>query len=48
MIVPCGRPFEGLHISEHMVNFHVRNAMAKLNAANKTDAVLRAAVMGLL
>jgi LuxR family transcriptional regulator len=37
-----------LHISERTVNFHVHNAMAKLNAANKTDAVLRAAVLGLL
>ncbi|MHB1281098.1 MAG: helix-turn-helix domain-containing protein [Acidithiobacillus sp.] len=28
-----------LHISERTVNFHVRNAMSKLNASNKTDAV---------
>ena len=39
---------EVLRISERTVNFHLRNAMAKLNAANKTEATLRAAVLGLL
>lgn len=37
-----------LNISERTVNFHVNNAMAKLNAANKTAAVILAAVLGLL
>ncbi|MGX2030057.1 autoinducer binding domain-containing protein [Methylocaldum gracile] len=37
-----------LNISERTVNFHVSNAMAKLNAANKTAAVILAAVFGLL
>jgi LuxR family transcriptional regulator len=37
-----------LQISERTVNFHVANAMAKLNAANKTAAVVRATVLGLL
>lgn len=44
----AGKIAEMLHISERTVNFHVHNAMAKLNATNKTDAVLRAAVLGLL
>lgn len=37
-----------LSISERTVNFHINNAMAKLNAANKTAAVILAAVLGLL
>lgn len=37
-----------LNISERTVNFHVGNTMTKLNAANKTAAVVRAAMLGLL
>ncbi|MBW9249973.1 MAG: hypothetical protein GJU72_13125 [Acidithiobacillus ferriphilus] len=33
-------------MSERTVNVHLRNAMAKLNAANKTEATLRAEVPG--
>lgn len=37
-----------LAISEHTVNFHIKNAVAKLHAANKTAAVVRAALLGML
>jgi LuxR family transcriptional regulator len=37
-----------LAVSEHTVNFHVKNAVFKLKAANKTAAVVRAAMLGLL
>lgn len=37
-----------LNISERTVNFHISNAITKLNAANKTAAVVLAAVLGLL
>lgn len=37
-----------LHISERTINFHIRNAIAKLDAPNKTSAAIRAAVLGLL
>lgn len=37
-----------LSISDHTVNFHVRNAVIKLQVANKTAAVVRAAMLGLL
>jgi len=37
-----------LAISVDTVNFHVRNATAKLGAANKTSAVVRAAMLGWL
>ena len=37
-----------LNISERTVNFHVNNALAKLGAANKTAAVIKASVLGLL
>lgn len=37
-----------LNISERTVNFHIGNAIAKLNAANKTGATVRAAMLGLL
>lgn len=37
-----------LNISERTVNFHISNAMAKLNAANKAAAVVRAAMLGML
>lgn len=39
---------EILVISVDTVNFHVKNAIHKLNAANKTAAVARAAMLGLL
>lgn len=39
---------ELMKLSERTVNFHARNAMTKLNAANKTAAVMRAAILGLL
>jgi len=37
-----------LSISENTVNFHVKNAVAKLQVANKTAAAVRAAMLGLL
>ncbi len=37
-----------LNITERTVNFHIGKAMAKLDAVNKTAAVLRAAMIGLL
>lgn len=37
-----------LSISDNTVNFHVKNAMVKLRSNNKTSAVVRAAMMGLL
>jgi LuxR family quorum-sensing system transcriptional regulator SolR len=37
-----------LGLSEATVNFHVRNACAKLGTSNKTAATVRAALMGLL
>lgn len=37
-----------LNLSERTVNFHVANAMAKLNCANKTAATVKAAVLGIL
>jgi LuxR family quorum-sensing system transcriptional regulator SolR len=37
-----------MNIAERTVNFHANNAMVKLNASNKTAAVMRAAVLGLL
>lgn len=37
-----------LNISERTVNFHISNAMAKLNASNKAAAVVQAAVLGML
>ena len=39
---------EILSVSENTVNFHVKNAVAKLGTANKTAAVVKAALMGLL
>jgi LuxR family transcriptional regulator len=45
----CSREIGQLmNIAERTVNFHVTNATAKLNASNKTAAVMRAAVLGLL
>jgi len=37
-----------LNISERTVNFHIRNVITKLNAANKTSAAVKAALLGLL
>ena len=37
-----------LSISDHTVNFHVKNAINKLGVANKTAAVVQAAVLGML
>jgi LuxR family transcriptional regulator len=37
-----------LHITERTVNWHISNVITKLNAANKTAAAIRMAVMGLL
>lgn len=39
---------EILNISERTVNFHIGNAMSKLNTANKVAAVVRAAMFGML
>ena len=39
---------EILIISVDTVNFHVKNAILKLKTANKTAAVVRAAMLGLL
>lgn len=39
---------EILGISERTVNFHINNAVAKLNASNKTAAAIRAAMLGML
>lgn len=35
-------------VSKHTVDFHVRNAVNKLQVANKTAAVVRAAILGYL
>ncbi|WP_333681947.1 LuxR C-terminal-related transcriptional regulator [Dyella sp.] len=35
-------------LSERTVNFHVAGAIAKLNAANRTHAAVKAALMGLI
>lgn len=43
-----GEIAEIIRISERTVNFHISNAMVKLNATNKTAAAIRAAVLGLL
>jgi len=37
-----------LSVSEHTVNFHIRNAVVKLDAPNKTCAVVRATRLGWL
>ena len=39
---------ERLHISDQTVKFHVASVMAKLGAANRTDAVRRAVREGLV
>lgn len=37
-----------MEISERTVNFHVGNSLVKLDASNKTAAVIKAAMLGLL
>jgi DNA-binding CsgD family transcriptional regulator len=37
-----------LRLSENTINFHVKNAVSKLGAANKTAAVIQAAMLGML
>jgi len=37
-----------LNISERTVNFHINNAISKLNASNKTSAVIKAALLDFL
>jgi LuxR family transcriptional regulator len=37
-----------LNIAERTVNFHINNVITKLNAANKTSAAIKAAILGLL
>ncbi len=37
-----------LNIAERTVNFHINNVITKLNAANKTSAAVKAAMLGLL
>ena len=37
-----------MNISEHTVNFHIKNALIKLDVTNKTAGVVKAAVTGLL
>jgi LuxR family transcriptional regulator len=37
-----------LNISERTVNFHIHNAISKLNATNKTSTAVKAAMIGLL
>lgn len=37
-----------LNIAERTVNFHINNAIIKLNATNKTSAAVKAAMLGLL
>lgn len=37
-----------LNISERTVNFHINNAISKLNAGNKTSATIKAALLGFL
>ncbi len=37
-----------LLVSKHTVDFHIKNSVVKLEAPNKTAAVVRAALLGLL
>lgn len=39
---------EIMHLSTATVNFHVKNAAAKLDAPNKTSAIVKALILGLL
>lgn len=43
-----GEISEILNISERTVNFHINNAITKMNTSNKTAAVVRAAMLGIL
>ena len=43
-----GEIAEILRISERTVNFHVRNAVAKLGTTNKLSATVKAAMLGML
>ena len=44
----AGQISDILTISDNTVNFHIKNAMAKLQTSNKTSAAVRAAMMGIL
>ena len=35
-------------VTKHVVDFHIKNAIYKLKTANKTAAVVKAAMLGLL
>jgi len=37
-----------MHVDERTVKFHLVNAMRKLNATNKTEAAVKATILGLL
>jgi LuxR family transcriptional regulator, quorum-sensing system regulator SolR len=37
-----------LNVTKHVIDFHIKNSIKKLKAANKTSAVIRAFLMGLL
>jgi LuxR family transcriptional regulator len=37
-----------MHVDDRTVKFHLVNAMRKLNATNKTEAAVKAAMLGLL
>lgn len=37
-----------LNITKHVVDFHIKNSISKLQTANKTAAVIKAAMLGLL
>lgn len=37
-----------LHLSQSTINFHLRNAMFKLDAPNKTNAIVKAIYLNLL
>ncbi|WP_233423831.1 response regulator transcription factor [Paracidovorax citrulli] len=37
-----------MRISEHTVNFHLKNAMAKFDTASRVTAAVRAANLGLI
>lgn len=37
-----------LNVTKHVIDFHIKNSIRKLNTANKTAAVVKAALLGLL
>ncbi len=37
-----------LNVTKHVIDFHIKNAIVKLKTANKTAAVVKAAMLGLL